>query len=175
MKEVKMGTLGHIPAGALVAFVYGTLKRGYWNHDRFCNDAIHIEEATVRGRLYELPSGIPVLQVPDNYVLAAGSLDPLADVATQELFRARLTVATDHEKGWRMIHGELMVFPDARLSLPPIDRLEGFRPGLPSLYNRVLVPVTLEDGRWIPAWCYVGGRDVAKSMVPTGNTNWPQK
>ena len=175
MKEAKMETLDHIPAGALLAFVYGTLKRGYWNHDRFCSNAIHIEEATIRGRLYELPSGIPVLQVPDNSVLAAGSMDPLTDVATQESFRDKLAVATDHEKDWLAIRGELMVFPDARLSLPPIDRLEGFRPGLPSLYNRVLVPVMLNDNSLIPAWCYVGGRDVARSMVPTGNTNWSRK
>ena len=175
MKEVKMRSLGRIPAGALLAFVYGTLKRGYWNHDRFCGDAIHIEEAAVWGRLYALPSGIPVLQVPDNHVLAAGSLDPLIDSATQESFRDKLAVATDHEKDWRMIRGELMVFPDARLSLPPIDRLEGFRPGLPSLYNRVLVPVMLDDSWWIPAWCYVGGKDVARSMLPTGSTNWSPK
>lgn len=173
MKEAKMGSLDHIPAGALLAFVYGTLKRGYWNHDRFCSDAIHIEEAEVWGRLYELPSGIPVLQVPDNYILAAGSLDPLTDIATQESFLDRMDVATDCEKDWRMICGELIVFPDARLSLPPIDRLEGFRPGLPSLYNRVLVPVMVDDNSLIPAWCYIDGGRLIRDALPTGKTSWP--
>ncbi|MBW1987856.1 MAG: gamma-glutamylcyclotransferase, partial [Deltaproteobacteria bacterium] len=42
-------------------FVYGTLKRGCWNHERFCRGVLSVEEAVVRGRLYELPSGIPVL------------------------------------------------------------------------------------------------------------------
>jgi len=27
-------------------FVYGTLKRGGWNHDRFCRNAVTIETAT---------------------------------------------------------------------------------------------------------------------------------
>ena len=63
-------------------FVYGTLKRGYWNHERFCRGLLSVEEAVVRGRLYELPSGIPVLEVPEADVLAHGTADPLADVAT---------------------------------------------------------------------------------------------
>jgi len=64
-------------------FVYGTLKRGYWNHDRFCRGVLDVQEAVVRGRLYELPSGIPVLEVPEADILAHGTADPLADVATQ--------------------------------------------------------------------------------------------
>ena len=36
----------------------------------------------VRGRLYEMPSGIPVLEVPETDILAHGTADPLADVAT---------------------------------------------------------------------------------------------
>jgi len=35
-------------------FVYGTLKKGYWNHDRFYTRAISIEAATTWGRLYQL-------------------------------------------------------------------------------------------------------------------------
>ena len=69
--------------GLLRLFVYGTLKRGCWNHERFCRGVLSVEEAVVRGRLYELPSGIPVLEVPEADVLAHGTADPLADVATQ--------------------------------------------------------------------------------------------
>jgi hypothetical protein len=67
-------------------FVYGTLKRGLWNHDRFCRGVLDIQEAMVRGRLYEMPSGIPVLQVPEPDILAHGTADPLADVAAQARF-----------------------------------------------------------------------------------------
>ena len=72
--------------GILRLFVYGTLKRGYWNHDRFCRGVLDVQEAVVRGRLYEMPSGIPVLEVPETDILAHGTADPLADVATQARF-----------------------------------------------------------------------------------------
>ena len=63
-------------------FVYGILKRGYWNHDPFCRGVLEIREARIRGRLYEGP-GFPLLKVPDEDILACGTADPLADVATQ--------------------------------------------------------------------------------------------
>ena len=44
--------------------MYGTLKRGYWNHNAFCEGVLEIWEAQIRGRLYEEP-GFPVLEVPD--------------------------------------------------------------------------------------------------------------
>ena len=47
-------------------FVYGTLKRGFWNHDRFCRGVLAVEDAVVRGRLFETSSGIPVLEVPEE-------------------------------------------------------------------------------------------------------------
>ena len=62
-------------------FVYGTLKRGFWNHDRFCRGVLDIREAEMRGRLYEMHSGIPVLKVPDGDVLAHGTSDVLADLS----------------------------------------------------------------------------------------------
>ena len=60
----------------------GTLKRGYWNHDAFCQGVLEIREAQVRGRLYEGPE-FPVLEVPDEDILAYGTANHLADVATQ--------------------------------------------------------------------------------------------
>jgi hypothetical protein len=68
------------PGASLRLFVYGTLKQGYWNHERFCRGVLSVEEAVVRGRLYELPSGIPVLEVPEADVLAHGTADPLASL-----------------------------------------------------------------------------------------------
>ncbi|MCX6345127.1 MAG: gamma-glutamylcyclotransferase, partial [Armatimonadetes bacterium] len=57
--------------------VYGSLKRGFWNHEIYCSEAVSIERATVRGRLYELPSGIPVLEVLEQDIIAHGSVDIL--------------------------------------------------------------------------------------------------
>ena len=33
-------------------FVYGTLKKGFWNHDRFCTRAINIEPAVHEQNIY---------------------------------------------------------------------------------------------------------------------------
>ena len=65
----------------LKLFVYGTLKRGYWNHGPFCHGVLQIQEARVRGRLYE-GTGYPLLEVPEQDILAHGTLHPWADVAT---------------------------------------------------------------------------------------------
>jgi len=65
-------TLVAEPNGMLRLFVYGTLKRGFWNHDRFCRGVLTVEYAVVRGRLFEASSGIPVLEVPEEDILAVG-------------------------------------------------------------------------------------------------------
>jgi gamma-glutamylcyclotransferase (GGCT)/AIG2-like uncharacterized protein YtfP len=136
-------------------FVYGTLKKGYWNHDKYCRSAILAGAATVRGRLYELPSGIPVLQVPDDYILAIGTRDVSADIEVQEQQAAMLASQRwELPVGSDVVYGELLTFDDPSLSIPPIDRLEGFRPGQPSLYRRVLTSVFTEDGI-VAAWVYV--------------------
>lgn len=149
--------------GMLRLFVYGTLKRGFWNHDRFCRGVLDIREAVVRGRLYEMHSGIPVLQVPDGDVLAHGTPDVSADVATQARFSEQLASYPEPAQqsatagDWGRVYGELLTFNDPESRLPAIDRLEGFHPGGPSLYRRVLVPV-MTDSSCALAWVYTGER-----------------
>ena len=46
---------------AIHLFVYGTLKRGEPNFERYVPDALTIEEAEIPGRLYHLPAGYPGL------------------------------------------------------------------------------------------------------------------
>jgi len=151
--------------GMLRLFVYGTLKRGFWNHDRFCRGVLAVEDALVRGRLFETSSGIPVLQVPEEDILAVGTTNPLADVATQARVVARMsnpepTPDRLPKKGtgapWGPVYGEILTFDDPENRLPAIDRLEGFHPGGPCLYRRVLVPVWI-NGTVLPAWLYVVG------------------
>ncbi|MDQ3638066.1 MAG: gamma-glutamylcyclotransferase, partial [Actinomycetota bacterium] len=67
----------------LDVFVYGTLKRGQRNHERFCRGVLAVREATVRGRLYDLPFGFPALVVPKEDVWATGTADYRADVEAQ--------------------------------------------------------------------------------------------
>lgn len=148
--------------GMLRLFVYGTLKRGFWNHDRFCRGVLDIREAVVRGRLYEMHSGIPVLEVPDEDVLAHGTSDALADVATQVRFSEHVasypesTLKSATAGDWGRVYGELLTFDDPESRLPAIDRLEGFRPGGPCLYRRVLVPVCIEHSVAQSVWLYIG-------------------
>ena len=152
-------------------FVYGTLKRGYRNHDAFCEGALEIREARVRGRLYEGP-GFPVVEVPREDILAHGTADPLADAATQ----ARLCCSPVPERAiagaWGAVYGELLSFDDPASRLPAIDRLEGFRPGGSSLYRRVLVPATVNGARE-PAWVYtVEATGIKQRRIASGR--WPE-
>ncbi len=158
--------------GLLRLFVYGTLKRGYWNHERFCRGVLSVEETVVRGRLYELPSGIPVLEVPEEDILARGTADPSADVATQARFAEDLASilepvqesATAGDCG--PVYGELLTFDDPETRLPAIDRLEGFLPDTNGLYNRVLLPVGIQ-GQAVSGWVYV-------SRLGTTGLRWLQ-
>ncbi len=64
-------------------------------------------------------------------------VDPLADARRQqEIGTPRFGRPTGD---WDLIHGELVTFTDPQRDLPPIDRLEGFRPGGHSMYQRVMV------------------------------------
>ena len=175
-------------AGVLRLFVYGTLKRGCWNHERFCRGVLSMEEAVVRGSLYELPSDNPVLEVPEADVLARGTADPLADVATclravthrqaQARFARDLAsilepVPENATAGdWGPVYGELLTFDDPESHLPAIDRLEGFHPGGSSLYKRVLVPVHARESI-VVAWLYIGDRLLENRISPTTNSQWP--
>jgi hypothetical protein len=128
-----------------------------------------VEDAVVRGRLFETSSGIPVLQVPEEDILAVGTTNPLADVATQAHVTARMsnpepTPDRLPKEGtgapWGPVYGELLTFDDPETRLPSIDRLEGFRPGGQSLYSRVLAPVCMDKERRLTAWAYVAGRSI---------------
>ena len=158
----------------ITLFVYGTLKRGYWNHDRFCHNAIDIQPATTLGRLYELPAGYPALEVPESAILAHGTADPLADAATQ----ARLTAHVPQHAAnrppsgdWDLVHGELITFPDPLHDLPLIDSLEGFRPREYSMYQRVLVTASAKCCA-ILAWLFV--MNAVGTAQRLGSGEWNQ-
>jgi len=166
--------------GMLRLFVYGTLKRGFWNHDRFCRGVLAVEDALVRGRLFETSSGIPVLMVPEEDILAVGTTNPLADVATQAHVTARMsnpepTPDRLPKKGtgapWGPVYGELLTFDDPENRLPAIDRLEGFHPGGPCLYRRVLVPVRA-NGTGLPVWLYVADVNEYLGFKPLPSGRW---
>ncbi len=61
-------------------FCYGSLMSGFWNHDRYCRDALTIEPAVTTGWLYHLPYGFPAMfDAPDGQVF--GEVMTFPDIA----------------------------------------------------------------------------------------------
>ena len=165
------------PMPLLRLFAYGTLKRGCRNHHAFCRGFVEIREASVRGRLYQGP-GYPILEVPEEDILAQGTTHPLADAATQarlsDPVRSKLQRFPESATGdpWGAVYGELLTFDDPQTRLPPIDRLEGFRPAGRSLYRRVQVRATVDGARQL-AWVYtVENLGIGRRRIESGR--WPE-
>ena len=106
------------------------------------------------------------LSVKENFRIRTGFSRPNnqpTDVATQarvvaRLFNPQSTIINPQYEGapWGPVYGELLAFDDPEIRLQTIDRLEGFHPGGPCLYCRVLVPVQVNRSV-LPAWLYVVG------------------
>lgn len=139
----------------LKVFVYGTLKRGYWNHEPTIGAYRSVEACTIRGRLHRRHTGTPILEIPPAHVLAVGTRDAMHDLHVQEVLAREwrgLAAAEDNSGRWLDVRGELYALGDAAEALARLDALEGFQPETPgvSLYDRVLAPVG--GGA---AWVYV--------------------
>src|ERR687893_1924686 len=126
----------------LAMFVYGTLKRGERNHERYCSSARHAEEGAVRGKLYDLPHfAYPELIVPEESIRALGTNEYAGDVELQE----RLSRERQPTLEGPMVFGEIFFFDDPVSRLRAIDRLEGYDPAdSSSHYRRTLLSVAAE-------------------------------
>ncbi len=153
---------------ALLMFFYGTLKRTQSNHDAYCRGARFVDEATLRGRLYDLPHyGYPALTVPAEDVLVVGTADPVGDATVQR----RLSPGGPRSAEGPRVFGELFAFDDPEDRLPALDRLEGFDPeDNLSPYRRVLLPVETAGNVNALAWAYVVE---ASSGVHLPQGRWP--
>jgi len=139
----------------LHVFVYGTLKKGFRNHDHHCQGVLSVEPAVVVGRLYDLGVGYPAMQIPESAILAHGSIDHVADVCVLAEHSASQYTQTPVESDeWGDVHGEVLSFAYPYSQLEAMDRLEGFRPGRQSHYLRVMT-YALWDGALQPVWVYV--------------------
>jgi gamma-glutamylcyclotransferase (GGCT)/AIG2-like uncharacterized protein YtfP len=105
---------------------------------------LDVREATARGRLYDLPFGFPALVVPKEDVRAEGTSDYPTD-AWESGPSPGLCIPKAHP-GWDVIHGEILTFGDPGSGCHPLDGLEGYRPGEPSLYRRILIPAVPSEG-----------------------------
>lgn len=162
-------------------FAYGSLKRGFPAHDRFCRGVLDVREAFVWGRLYLHGSGYPLLHVPPRSILAESRADPLEDEA---LFR-RLSqkfgeqsspkgfLGEDSPPGsWSCVYGELMSFDGPRHRLRLLDDYEGIWPAKGALYRRVIVPVFAQGKREL-AWVYVGAGEAWENLLWIKEGRWP--
>lgn len=145
-------------------FVYGTLKSGFSNHDRFCSNARSITTAAAYGSLYDLPYGFPAFLTPSENILSLGSADIDHDLTIQY----GSWNLEPNIKLSKVVHGELITFKNAEKFIPSIDYLEGFRPGGDSMYDRVLIPIQ-QDGVWLSAWTYKYNGPARGKPVLDGN------
>lgn len=156
-------------------FVYGSLKRGFSNHHRYCRGVRSVEPASTAGKLFRLPTGYPALVLPESRVLARGGGDARVDLEAQQR-PARKVVQTGtalpSPPGWRenLVHGELLTFADPVGRLRAIDALEEFRPGHQSRYERVLIQVYSRRLQAdVLAWTYVAGSlSPRRRLIPSG-------
>ena len=134
-------------------FFYGTLKRGERNYERYCGGALSVEEATLRGDLYDIPlMDYPALVVTEESILAYGTSDFTGDAEEQR----RLSGGPLPSMKGPRVFGELLVFGDSESRLQALDRLEGFDPtDASSHYQRVLLPAETSGGSIRLAWAYV--------------------
>lgn len=146
-------------------FVYGTLRSGFSNHERFCANAVSIVPACTFGSLYDLPYGYPAYFSPDQFILATGSANIHHDISIQDSTK----VSEPDILSRKVVRGELISFADPEKYIPAIDYLEGFRPNADSLYDRVLIPV-LQNDQWISSWTYE--YKGAPRGKPVSDGNW---
>src|SRR5277367_464417 len=141
-------------APRISVFVYGTLKRGQRNHGRYCQGAVSIEPARALGRLYQLPQGYPMLDVPPASLLAVGSTDAVADARRQYEPSDPTATPTLALEDWLLVQGEIITFDDPVERLIALDRLEAYLPSNCSgEYWRVLVRLIEPAGAL--AWTYI--------------------
>lgn len=130
---------------ALSLFVYGSLKRGECNHEVVEPWLLDLLPARARGRLFLRPDGYPALWV-DRF-LAAGSSDYVRDLGLW------LGQQDTHGDG-ATVQGQLLRLEPTAEALRRLDEFEGFAPGRPSSYRRVLVRVLTPTGS-PSAWTYI--------------------
>jgi gamma-glutamylcyclotransferase (GGCT)/AIG2-like uncharacterized protein YtfP len=104
--------------------------------------------------------------VPQEDIRAIGTEDPIHDASVQR----RLGRTRVYRPDATPVPGELFVFDDPEERLPALDRLEGFVPGRPSLYRRVLIAAETAGGACGLAWAYVI-EESSGTYLPGGR--WP--
>ncbi|UZP68501.1 gamma-glutamylcyclotransferase [Desulfovibrio mangrovi] len=138
-------------------FVYGTLKLGGDNHDRYCRDAVAITPALLKGRIVERPEGYPTLFVPPDLIMAYGSTAYEMDADLCGSSVPSHMSPPQYLKPclpWGHVFGHVLLFHKARPYMEHLDMLEDFFLDRPCMYERVLVPVW-SIGDLLSCWTYI--------------------
>ncbi len=133
-------------------FLYGTLRPGESHHHLLAPWVANTAPARIWGRLYHVPAGYPSVEIPEEYMVAVGTACPEDDVRAAD--RLPVPEGALPEGDWDWVQGDVVILSEPSVSLPPLDDYEGFRPGRPSLYRRVLAPVVVAEETTL-AWVYV--------------------
>jgi gamma-glutamylcyclotransferase (GGCT)/AIG2-like uncharacterized protein YtfP len=155
-------------------FVYGSLKRGFSNHNRFCRGVHTMEDTQIEGSLYLMPTGYPVMRLSESLLLARAATNCAADIETQERLAKGLAAGTSPPLPFRAatsrVHGTILTFANPVERLRAMDALEEFRPGHRNRYERVLIPVHSRSSQAeVPVWTYVAGELSPRGRrIPSG-------
>lgn len=151
-------------------FVYGTLMHGQANYRSFAAGSSWRFPAWLWGCLYDTGAGYPMLEIPAEHGLLPSQL-------AHKDAESAASLQMPASQGFYPVWGELMCFDDLAQRLPRLDALEDYRPGSPSLYDRVITKVMAFDGtaqlRPMFAWCYVRGALAPDSFLQRPIVRWP--
>jgi gamma-glutamylcyclotransferase (GGCT)/AIG2-like uncharacterized protein YtfP len=174
-------------------FVYGSLKRGYRNHEAYCAGYESCCTATVVGKLYRQADGYPMLVVPQQTIVLPATSELRIDAERLARYESTITPASvrtleslavhNLELGWQNIRGEIYQWPADPAAngeiLGRLDRLEDFHPatdlvgtGSSSLYHRVVVLAHCATGVEL-VWTYIAPQGVLPPGVATMGRSWP--
>lgn len=156
-------------------FVYGTLRSDQPEHLTHSPRSLSRSIASVTGTLYELEEGYPLLIVPATSIVLSASRDWLRDWNQATMFDLATIPDPSQERSSR-IWGELIEIPLEPDALTKPDKWEGFSLDRPSIYQRVIIPAALADGRMVAAWAYVATQIPATAkLIPDGFWERPKK
>lgn len=140
------------PPRTMSLFLYGTLRPEASHHHLVAPWVIDSVPARIWGRLYQVAAGYPSVEIPEEGILAVGTAQAEKDVLTESRFAVPAGPPPSGDWGW--VFGDVVTLSEPAASLPPLDDYEGYHPGRPSLYRRVLAPIMVEEERGL-AWVYV--------------------
>ena len=121
-------------------FAYGSRKTGECNHARIEGYVQQVQAACTAGQLFLRTDGYPALFLRENQQVRLG----LAE-ADDDLRWAGFEIAAPAPNP-PLVSGQLLELAPGAQALLELDLFEGYKPGQPSEYLRVLIPVFLEEG-----------------------------